>query len=206
MVSIICKNFQIPRTAISLQLQQGWITPSVGIGAPFQRWISTSPCSYAEPLKKKKKLDPQVIKAREERKKRKLEKLIRRMEKHASQLKPLQELEVPIAITDHFKERERRGIVIPEEEEESRWLLHKQWGRYMFQVNSKEIWMIDRIVASQRRALEELRLESEELYEAALKVDFAYIPCELKGPVETPPIKGFVAAEGDFTNISKKWE
>lgn len=57
----------------------------------------------AEPLKKKKRIDPAVIKAREERKKRKLEKQIRRLEKNARQLKPLIELDVPSAIIDNYK-------------------------------------------------------------------------------------------------------
>lgn len=54
----------------------------------------------AEPLKKKKKLDPAIIKQREERKKKKLEKQIRRLEKNARQLKPIDELEVPLELID----------------------------------------------------------------------------------------------------------
>ncbi|CAL8082851.1 unnamed protein product [Orchesella dallaii] len=160
----------------------------------------------AEPLKKKKRLDPQVIKAREERRKKKLEKQIRKLEKTAKQLKPLEELDVPVAIVDNYNERLRKEIKISPEEEESRWLLQKDWTRYMFKVNSAELRMIDRILASQHKALEELRNESEELYQAAIQLDFSYIPCQIKGPVETPPIKDFVAAEGDFHDISRKWE
>lgn len=77
----------------------------------------------------------------------------------------------------------------------------------MFNVNSHELRMIDKILASQHKALEELRKESEELYEAAIQLDFSYVPCEIKGPVETPPIKDYNSvAEGDFINISRKWE
>lgn len=54
-------------------------------------------------MKKKKKLDPAVIKAREDRRKKKLEKQIRRLEKNARQLKPIEECEVPISILDQFK-------------------------------------------------------------------------------------------------------
>lgn len=52
----------------------------------------------AEPLKKKKKLDPAIIRAKEERRKRKLEKFIRKLEKHARQLKPISEIEVPMSL------------------------------------------------------------------------------------------------------------
>ncbi len=54
----------------------------------------------AEPMKKKKKMDPAVIKAREERKRKKLEKHIRRLEKNQSQLKPIDECEIPVCILD----------------------------------------------------------------------------------------------------------
>lgn len=72
------------------------------------RSISTSnilvfrntPPLFAEPLKKKKKLDPQVIKQREDRRRRKLEKQIRRLEKNSRQLKPIDELEVPVELID----------------------------------------------------------------------------------------------------------
>jgi len=57
----------------------------------------------AEPLKKKKKVDPAVLKAREERKRKKLEKQIRRLEKHQRQFKPLDELEIPVCILDEPK-------------------------------------------------------------------------------------------------------
>lgn len=66
-------------------------------------WLHSSPVLCAEPLKKKKKLDPQIIKQREDRRKKKLEKQIRRLEKNARQLKPVEELEVPINLVDTQK-------------------------------------------------------------------------------------------------------
>lgn len=41
----------------------------------------TSETMLAEPLKKKKRLDPQILKAREDRKRKKIEKAIRKLEK-----------------------------------------------------------------------------------------------------------------------------
>lgn len=49
----------------------------------------------AEPMKKKRRLDPQILRARDDRRRRKLEKAIRRLEKTAKQLKPIDENEVP---------------------------------------------------------------------------------------------------------------
>lgn len=51
----------------------------------------------AEPLKKKKKMDPSLIRARDERRRKKLEKSIRRLEKHARQLKPILDLDLSLA-------------------------------------------------------------------------------------------------------------
>lgn len=51
-----------------------------------------------EPLKKKKRVDPAIIKAREEKRKRRLEKQIRRLEKGARQTKPIDECEVPLVL------------------------------------------------------------------------------------------------------------
>lgn len=64
---------------------------------------------YAEPLKKKKKVDPAIIKAREDRRRKKLEKQIRKLEKNARQLKPIDELEVPLNLID---EKEWVSILI----------------------------------------------------------------------------------------------
>ncbi|ODN05198.1 39S ribosomal protein L40, mitochondrial [Orchesella cincta] len=165
MYSVLCRRFSHLQRTLSL------VNPVVPVAEPISsfflngsgltRWVSTSPCLFAEPLKKKKRLDPAIIKAREDRRRRKLEKQIRRMEKTAQQLKPLQELEVPVSIVDTYYERLRQEIKISPEEEESRWLLQKDWARYMFRVNSAELRMIDRILASQQKALEELRKESK---------------------------------------------
>ena len=54
-------------------------------------------------MKKKKRIDPAILKQREERKKKRLEKQIRRLERHARQLKPIEELEVPLEFIDGKK-------------------------------------------------------------------------------------------------------
>lgn len=66
-------------------------------------FFQITPAVYAEPLKKKKKIDPQVLKQREERKRKKIEKQIRRLERNSRQLKPIDELEVPLNLLDEKK-------------------------------------------------------------------------------------------------------
>lgn len=74
---------------------------------PFRSFTTSStaalrvtPMLCAEPLKKKKRMDPAILKQREERKRKKLEKQIRRLEKNARQLKPIDELEIPLTLID----------------------------------------------------------------------------------------------------------
>ena len=62
--------------------------------------LQFTPVLFAEPLKKKKKLDPMVVKAREDRRRKKLEKQIRKLEKNSRQLKPIEDLETPLTLID----------------------------------------------------------------------------------------------------------
>lgn len=49
----------------------------------------------AEPLKKKKRIDPTILKERAEKRIRRMQRDIRRLEKVAKKYKPISELEVP---------------------------------------------------------------------------------------------------------------
>lgn len=51
-------------------------------------------------MRKKKKLDPGQIKVREEKRKRKIEREIRRLEKFSQTLKPIEEMQLPLHIQD----------------------------------------------------------------------------------------------------------
>jgi large subunit ribosomal protein L40 len=77
--------------------------------------------------------------------------------------------ELPVFVYTSSK-RVRRAEAATHEEMESRALLFKDWSRYMGQDRIKDIQIIDMVMTSQLKALEELRLESEELYQAAIQV------------------------------------
>ena len=66
--------------------------------------------------------------------------------------------------------RKREPAVLSFEESERRALLHKDWTRYKTKQHNKEIMAVARVHGSQQRALEELRKESEELYQSAIQV------------------------------------
>ncbi|XP_055533047.1 39S ribosomal protein L40, mitochondrial [Wyeomyia smithii] len=165
-----------------------------------------TPVLCAEPLKKKKKIDPQILKQREERKRKRLEKQIRRLEKNARQLKPIEELEVPIELLDEQDKRKRTGLKVSTEEQEQRILLEKQWAKYKMQEKLADYQAIDRVLAAQTKALNELRLESEELYQQAIQPDQALLPLKVEGPVSTPPLTGYEMPDGEYIDVSKKWD
>ncbi|GFG36580.1 hypothetical protein Cfor_06193 [Coptotermes formosanus] len=175
---------------------------STGISPLF---FKATTCLYAEPLKKKKRIDPAIIKQREERKKKRLEKQIRRLERHARQLKPIDELEVPFEFIDEKKERIREAPALTPETLEERALLYKEWARYKRKQNMNNMQMIDRLVFAQQKALDELRQESEELYQAAIQINPTQLPFTVRGPVRTPPIKGYDSPDGEYLDVSKKW-
>ncbi|CAH1169680.1 unnamed protein product [Phaedon cochleariae] len=165
----------------------------------------STPVLLAEPLKKKKRLDPAVVRAREERKKKKIEKQIRRLEKSARTLKPIDECEVSIEIKDELGKRKRDLAALSCELLEKRVELEKQWCQYRREQHLTDIQMLDRITNAQQKALDELKKESEELYQEAIQFDFHLMPFNSKGPVETPAVEEYDAPDGDYQDISKKW-
>ncbi|XP_074034373.1 mitochondrial ribosomal protein L40 [Leptinotarsa decemlineata] len=164
-----------------------------------------TPVLLAEPLKKKKRLDPAIIRAREERKKKKIEKQIRRLEKHARQLKPIEECEVPLDISENLGKRKRNLPEISEEILEKRVDLLKRWCMFRQQQHMADVQMLDRLIYSQQRALDELRQESEELYQEAIQFDPFLMPFKSQGPVESPAIENYDTPDGDYQDISRKW-
>uniref|UniRef100_A0A1L8DRS8 Large ribosomal subunit protein mL40 n=1 Tax=Nyssomyia neivai TaxID=330878 RepID=A0A1L8DRS8_9DIPT len=160
----------------------------------------------AEPLKKKKKLDPAIIKQRGERRKKKLEKQIRRLEKNARQLKPIDELEVPFTLIDEKKHRMRSAVEPTAEVLEERALFQKEWARYKRTEKLVDYQLIDQVMQAQRKALDELKLESEELYEAAIQPDPQLMPFKSRVLVSTPPIENYDSPDGEYVDVSKKWE
>ncbi|CAG9857804.1 unnamed protein product [Phyllotreta striolata] len=180
---------------------------------PITRWVhssnpllfKTTPILLGEPLKKKKRMDPAIVRAREERKKKKLEKAIRKLEKHARKLKPIGECEIPFDLLDTLNERKRSLPALSSEILDKRALLEKRWANYKREQRLIDVQMLDRIQYSQQRALDELRKESEELYQEAIQPDLLLMPYKVEGPVETPPIENYKSPDGDYKDVSKVW-
>ncbi|XP_055348667.1 39S ribosomal protein L40, mitochondrial-like [Paramacrobiotus metropolitanus] len=192
--------------ARTFPLSSAW---SVRSACPFHTFSPalfwTNPVLCAEPMKKKKRVDPAVLRAREERKKKRIEKTISKLAKNAQKLKPIDEWVVPKQLRLEMKERTRKPPPLEEEELERRALLRKTWTRYKHYQYLAEQDKLSTMVMSAEAALRELRIESEELYQKAVQLDNMSLPITLKGPVNTPPIPGYISPDGDYLNTTRKW-
>ncbi|XP_012139109.2 mitochondrial ribosomal protein L40 isoform X1 [Megachile rotundata] len=124
----------------------------------------------AEPLRKKKRIDPAILRAREEKRKKKLEKQIRRLEKRSGIMKPIMEIDVQAELANKKHQRSRDTMPLSIEEIRNRQSLEKEWAKY-----KKDQWLrnsriIKSIMLSQENALKELKAASTELYEKAVEV------------------------------------
>ena len=88
-------------------------------------WILTrqdlhvSPANLAVPGKRRKKVDPALERAREDKRIKKLNKALRKMERKDRILRPLLELEVSPQLLKEQKQRQRGQIQVTEEEVKS---------------------------------------------------------------------------------------
>lgn len=89
---------------------------------------------------------------------------------------------------------------------EDRIITSKLWSKYKHNEHYFNLQVISDLEFSQQRALNELREVSEDLYQAAIEVDESILPYELTGPVETPPIENYQSPDGEYIDISKKWD
>lgn len=82
----------------------------------------------------------------------------------------------------------------------------KKWAHYRMKENMNDFRILDKIVQAQTKALQELRFESEELYQQVIQPDMDMIPFIAKGPVQTPPNASYSYVDGDFNDITKKYD
>ncbi|XP_069820144.1 large ribosomal subunit protein mL40 isoform X1 [Dendropsophus ebraccatus] len=150
----------------------------------------------AEP-KKKKKVDPK----REQIAKERLRKKLKRLERIPPEFIPIEDFTPSAKFLD--ESRIRKLPQLSEEEKERRALLIKKWSWSKQQEHDAEHGGIASLLESQRKALEELRLESEELYNAAIRCDTGLLPLENAGPCNTPPISKYNPPDGKYNDITK---
>ncbi|XP_054248735.1 39S ribosomal protein L40, mitochondrial [Indicator indicator] len=147
--------------------------------------------------KKKKKVDVK----REQAQKDRMKKKIRKLEKAAAEMIPIEDFVTPFKYSDGSRVRSLPPLSF--EETERRVLLLKKWSVFKQKQDEAEKKAIQTLVEAQQEALKELRLESEELYQAAIKRDQGLFPFESNGPSYTPPLPGYDPPEGKCIDITK---
>uniref|UniRef100_A0A3P8TN41 Large ribosomal subunit protein mL40 n=1 Tax=Amphiprion percula TaxID=161767 RepID=A0A3P8TN41_AMPPE len=158
--------------------------------------LKTSAPLRAEP-KKRKKVDPR----REQMARERLKKKLKKLERVPPELIPIEDFMTPNKCLDETRERSSPKLSF--EESEGRALLLKEWSRYKQKQHKAEVQVLELVLEAQREALEELKLESEELYQAALKPDTLLFPFVHEGPVYTPPIPKYDAPDGKYNDVTK---
>ncbi|XP_029915460.1 large ribosomal subunit protein mL40 isoform X2 [Myripristis murdjan] len=158
--------------------------------------LKTSAPLRAEP-KKKKKVDPK----REQIMKERLRKKLKKLERVPPELIPIEDFIVPAKCLDETRERSVPSLTF--EESERRALLLKEWSHYKQKQHMDEMEAIELALEAQREALQELRMESEELYQAALKPDPLLFPFSHDGPSYTPPKDQYSAPDGKYSDITR---
>uniref|UniRef100_A0A914ZU63 Large ribosomal subunit protein mL40 n=1 Tax=Parascaris univalens TaxID=6257 RepID=A0A914ZU63_PARUN len=157
-------------------------------------------------MKRQKKIDPDIAKQREARKRRKLEKEIRAMQKHSKRPKPVDEMTVDIRSMKNIDERYRTKTELSHAETDERAVAQKEYTRSrgaLMRVD--DAWIRDSI-AKQDKALNELKKLAPELYEAALRPDVRVAQgIVLNGPANTPPLPYYQSPDGDYIDTTRSW-
>ncbi|KAG5441259.1 39S ribosomal protein L40, mitochondrial [Clonorchis sinensis] len=147
----------------------------------FPSMIHTTAVAHAEPLKKKKRIDPLIEQNRVRRRTKKIEKEIKRFNRQQRQLKPVAELEGDRQLFKELEARRRQPVDLSENELDRRAVLLKQWGRYQTNVAKTEFQQFSRAMRAQQRALDWLYLTSPELYKAAIQPFYLPTTCTTEG-------------------------
>ncbi|XP_054699842.1 39S ribosomal protein L40, mitochondrial [Grus americana] len=188
-----------------------WVAPG---GARLSSWLpqtvpfrgshwQTSMLAFRASLpvraqpKKKKKVDVKREQAQKDRMKKKIKKL----EKAAPEMIPIEDFITPLKYSGSNRVRSLAPLSF--EETERRVLLLKKWCLFKQKQDKAEKKAIQSLVEAQQEALKELRLESEELYQAAIRRDEGLFPFERDGPNYTPPLPGYDPPEGKCVDITK---
>lgn len=152
-------------------------------------------------MKAKKRIDPQILLQRENRKRKRIEKQIKSMEKLGRKMKPIEETEVERAV---FKDttRKRQVSQLKRNEEDEEFFLKKEWANYMANQHRIQMEQLKRALKSQEIALKELKKDNIDLYNKAIQLDTTMLPFTRDGPVQTPPNKIYEPPEGDYNDVT----
>jgi SepF-like predicted cell division protein (DUF552 family) len=203
----LVKAFGLPMLSKTLQTLS--LTSKRALSTCSALEVSVSPVILGLPsTKKKTKVDPIALRRKEEKRKLRLKKALKKMEKKERLPKPFSgdTVQPSQKMVKESEIRTREDLEpISEEIEDERIDIIKEYSRYCFRRNKKEIRQIDNAIILQKAALENLRQLDVNLYKLAIAPDDNLIPFKAKGPMNTPPIPGYLQ-DGEYENITRKFE
>lgn len=173
------------------------------VSTSYRNDLFASPVILAMPSKKRRKVDPILDKAKQDKRKKRIIKALRKMDKKERMPVPLPEIDVSQTLRKELDMRQR-NVVVTEELEDERIDIVKDWARYSSARHMKELKEIDTVILAQKAALEELRLADQELYRQALEPDLSLIPYTAKGPCFTPVIPDYLQ-DGEHQDVTKRF-
>ncbi|KAH7723169.1 Protein MRPL-40 [Aphelenchoides avenae] len=170
------------------------------------RCFHTSPAlSSSVFMKKQKKIDPDLAKIREMRKRRKLEREIRQMKKHSKKPKPIDEMTIDVKSAKNLDERIRMIAPVPPAVERERTAVIKEYCASRARMMAADDKWIRESLQAQARALEILKELSPTLYESAVQPDPTILPLVIKGPSITPPLQEYESPDGEYINTTRTY-
>ncbi|GMR42375.1 hypothetical protein PMAYCL1PPCAC_12570 [Pristionchus mayeri] len=155
-------------------------------------------------MKKQKKMDPELAKQREARRRKRLEKEIRSMQKHSKKPKPIDEMALDVKSSKNINERRREAVAYTEEEEDEYAVVLKDYTRSRNALQRLDDQWIRDATRMQTKALAQLKEIDLVLWNKAIQLD-ENLPLISNGPALSPPVKGYVAPDGDYIDTTKSW-
>lgn len=171
------------------------------------RPFSTTHVLLAQPPKKKRRLDPAVLRVRVERKIAKHEREIAKLENEPKQPIPILEYEFSNSELRDLKSRPGRTLEDVGLSQGSLRAAQRLWNFYRLDQSRMESSSIRRVERAQTRALETLKQLDEDLYENTVSVDdITMIPCTSSQiRKETLPNPDYRPPDGYIKDITKEW-
>ncbi|VDK70606.1 unnamed protein product [Litomosoides sigmodontis] len=153
-------------------------------------------------VKAQKKMDPEIAKLREERKRRKLKKEIKLLESFGKKLKPVEEYVFDKKYEENINERIRPTVRLSEDEEDERAALEMVYKRYLNKLAVMDTRWITESIRKQENALQKLKMLSPRLYKAALESDECFLQGFVyQGPTLTPPLESYDPPDGHYIDL-----
>lgn len=171
------------------------------------REISTTNALYAEPPRKKRRIDPAVLRTRVERKMKKVERDIAKLETEPRQLIPILEYQLTNSEIRNLDSRPGRTLQDVGLDEGALRAAQRLWSFYRLEQSRMEKLSLRRVERAQNRALDTLKELDEDLYNKTVAMDETSLIPYLSSHIrkETAPNPNYIPPDGYIKNISKEW-